>query len=511
MNHRSSHLIAAAALAILTTSTAGALADPDERPVRVVTFTDGDAARVEVDGDTALHGDSVVELQLKGTNPLCYAYSTNLRAEASTVPARRPAPTKAAAPIAAVTYDTAEAAAAGLKEAREAVAAALAAARRDASVDDVWRGCRTTPDVASQRARVELANEQLGAHGDEWMAAIVRARAAVSAARAAAQSAPPPEVAAGELALARQGVLDAEREERQASERLAAARTGGRKPPEDVVAAAERATQAANGARSRLSEAERRLTSAHRGLEIRQTALALDDEARAGERELVRIETEVTRAVALLAAAPSTVRRSLAAGEDVTVRITKVPLVRGRPMRGAKQTFASPQIVALRPILFDVGFGPTFTFRNTQEYGLGVRNTSESPQIRTRVVRTRDGLNFDGMVAVSAYVWGRRYLDDRVFDWRFLLPRPVVGASVAQPFSSGYAGLSIDPVQFVDVSAGLRWYEREKLIAPTVGSIAAPAEDGTPAEPVTQREVRRDVFVAVTASTDLFARWFGRR
>ena len=122
------------------------------------------------------------------------------------------------------------------------------------------------------------------------------------------------------------------------------------------------------------------------------------------------------------------------------------------------------------------------------------------------MARTEKKLIVDGVLSLSGYIWGARYLDDRVFDLEFLYPRPMVGLSLTEPTTTLYAGLQIDPIQFVDISAGVRWGTVQSLI----GYRGTAANPTLPAEPVVREEVKPSGFVAVTFSTDLVWRWVRR-
>jgi len=146
--------------------------------------------------------------------------------------------------------------------------------------------------------------------------------------------------------------------------------------------------------------------------------------------------------------------------------------------------------------------------RNTARYRTAWSPQSDVNREATwRVVRTEDELPLDAMVSLSAYLWGRRYLDGAVFDPMQLLPRPMIGLSLASPLDTLYAGLQIDPVQFLDVSAGVRFAPRERLVGPQVLDRALVTPDGEPQPPVTRSEVRPDAFVAVTLSANMIYDW----
>jgi hypothetical protein len=155
----------------------------------------------------------------------------------------------------------------------------------------------------------------------------------------------------------------------------------------------------------------------------------------------------------------------------------------------------------LEPIYFDIGIGPGIVVgRNTTAYDTVIRDG------RIQIARTEQKLIVDGVLSFSGYVWGTRYLDHRVFDLEFLYPRPMLGLSLTDPTTTLYAGLQIDPIQFVDISAGVRWGATRRLI----GYRGTAADPTLPAEPVVEEQVEPSGFVAVTFSTDLVWRWITR-
>jgi hypothetical protein len=114
----------------------------------------------------------------------------------------------------------------------------------------------------------------------------------------------------------------------------------------------------------------------------------------------------------------------------------------------------------------------------------------------------------DGTVTLSAYIWGPRYLDGEVFAWEQLLPRPMIGLSLTQPFSSLYLGAQFDPFpQFLDVSVGARVYSATELSGPAEGAPAQTDHDTNPVSPATRKVTSCAPFIALTASTDLFTGW----
>lgn len=455
---------------------------------RVVVFRGGTAPGFDASAPIEARGPLEIELRFESVSPLCWVVRSNAGGSSGRAPrAVAPAPPQVAPPQ----FASAEDAQRAVDSSLEAVASALGEARRALSLDRVWSAC---DDPDGQRARVVEATQAEQTHGARWLETMAVARATALAARS--------------LGVAADGFDPTELTE---ARRLLAEAEHAANAPAPKGAKVE--VPAGNGRlaalQSRVRELEARARQHRAARRVRESTLALGAAAHAAELELRRLAEDLRRAELLLAQAPTTTVRRLDAGQRWVVKVTRIPVLAGRPVAAAAEEYRSPPIRALRPVFFDVGLGPALTFRNVHEYGLGVTGDSSHP-VRTRVVETRDGLNLDGVLSVSAYVWGTRVLDDTVFHWKQLLPRPMVGFSLAQPFTSFYAGGTIDPIQFVDVSAGLRWYEADKLVFPAVGSVAPTDEQGRAGAPIVQREVRRDAFVAVTFSTDLAMRWILR-
>lgn len=503
---------AAAAFTVVAASAHDAAAD--HHASKVITFSDGAKPELKLDGEAQANGDVHVELRFTNTNPLCFSYSTNLGGvESKAGGGLKPAPTSKAPT--AQKFDSVDAAATGLRAAEKKLADALVAARRDASLEGLWGACGAGGNPAQQISRVEKAEAKLAQFGAAWHASVEESRAAAKAAIEAMETAPSVAAALSEVSTARANVDRAEKELRDAREKVSAASKFGKKASDELQDAVRQREADLKNARGALANVERKVAEAQRAQSVKGQARALLLQAGQGAHELADIRKDVGRASALISAQPVLAKGEVKAGEAKTVTVTKTPLVNGQPAGGG-QTFSAEEIEALRPVLFNLSIGPALTLENTQKFGLGVgpSDVDGAPQgnaVRTRVLQTEDGLNMDGVVALSMYVWGKRYRDDRVFEPEFLIPRPMIGMSMAQPFSSIYAGLQIDPIQYLDISGGVRWYNREKLIGPAIGSLAAPSEDGSPSQPVTQNEVRAAAFVSVTASTHLFARWLGIR
>jgi hypothetical protein len=440
---------------------------------RVLTFNDGPAPKLGLEGSRLVRGSGEIEVRFVGIDPLCYAYSVSFGVRAMGAPPRahQPAPFAIGpAPGAeAVDLGGAEGARTMLSEARLAVERAAGEARTQGSLDPIWAECDAGaphPDARRQRldSVASLTRARIAPNG-EWRKAIERALTVSLAVRAM-------------------------------SARMQA--------PSAKPAQTE-------------DETKRRADDAVAARELGLSARALEHDVRGTLRLIGHIVGEAERAQALLARAPGTVRRHVSEGKTVTVTITRTRLRRGLPAPGDPgESFESPEIETLSPILLDIGAGPSLTFRQTEAYGLGVAplvpedDADPAGPVTTRVVRTEEELNFDGVVAISVYLWGRRYLDDGIFNVRQLLPRPMVGLSMRQPFSSIYVGGQIDPIQFVDISVGARWFTRERLVGPQPGEPALRDERGNPAQPVVQDEFRPAPFVSLTFSTDLVHRWIKR-
>ena len=509
----------AAALVMGTTSRAAADAK------RLATFTEGPAPRLELDQSPLVPGALELEVRFLGARPLCYSYSVVL---SHGTPQRAPAPAEPrqaewfpqpGPATEAIDLGGADGARTMLGEARQALERALVEARSQASLESVWAECDANagnPDA--QRWRVETIARIVAIKagpGGTWRRAVERSFAVARAVRNMMdrmQSQPELE---RELAQRAQAAAQAERDEREASAQVAAAAKAGRKPTPEVASRHERAKAALSQANLALEETRKHLADRARSQGLAEAAYGFEEQTRMAARSLGQIVHEVERARALLARSPSGFLRHVAPGREIVLSVVRTRLRRGLAAPGDPgEAFESPTIETLSPILFDVGVGPGLTLRRTEAYGLGVaplERPGEPPgPVATRVIRTEEAINVDGVVSLSAYIWGRRYLDETILDARQLLPRPMLGLSMRDPFSSIYVGGQIDPVQFVDVSFGARWHTRERLIGPALGQPALLDENGNPAEPVTQDEYVVSPFVAVTFSTDLLHRWIRR-
>lgn len=442
---------ASAALLLLT----GASAAERSPERRVVTFHDGSVPRIEVSGDRFVHGEFELEIRFLNTNPLCFSYAVDGKSVAESK-SRTPPPA----------WDNMVSAAEGtqrfnsLREAQAAIDARIQdlgtlsmEAANEASIEQVWSAClwadppsRVMPLQHKRITEVDgMMRTRLGADG-AWTRMLV-------------------------------GTLDTLASVRKQIDTL---RSGAEVSPEQT-------------------ELERR--------RLGQSAVSLERYVTATLALVNRLQEDLQRAQTRLASTPASTTRRIAANREVVVEVQRSRLDRGQPDAALDTvTVTSEAYESLPPILFDVGIGPSLTFRNTEEYGLGQKVSGQPPNVK----RTKDSANVDVVIAMSMYVWGYRYLDDGIFDPMQLLPRPMVGLSMDQPFSSIYVGGQIDPIQFLDITIGARAYSTTHLIAPSEGQLAYMDENGDPAEPVTREGVTTQLFISLTASTDLFQRWIQR-
>jgi hypothetical protein len=516
-------LLSALAAALITSIAFDAAADG----TRVITFVEGHAPRIELDQSPLVPGALELEVRFSGARPLCYSYSVALsRGSLPRVPA--PAESRQAEWFPepgpgpeAIDLGGAEGARTMLGEARQALERALVEARSQASLESVWAECDANAGNAdAQRWRVETIARIVAIKagpGGTWRRAVERSFAVARAVRNMAERMRSQGELEREHAQREQALAQAERDERETSAQLAAAQKAGRKASQEITSRHERARQALSHASAALEEIKKQLTDRTRSQGLLEAAYGFEEQARMAARVFGQIVLEVERARALLARSPSGWVRRVAPGRELVLSVVRTRLRRGIAVPGDPgEAFESPTIETLAPILFDFGVGPGLTLRQTEAYGLGVAPLrSERPgepgePVATRVIRTEEAINVDGVVSLSAYIWGRRYLDETVLHARQLLPRPMLGLSIRDPFSSIYVGAQIDPVQFVDVSFGARWHTRERLIGPALGQPALMDENGNPAQPVTQDEYVVSPFVALTFSTDLFHRWLRR-
>jgi hypothetical protein len=514
-------VLSALAAALITSSAFEAAADDK----RVITFVEGPAPRIELDQSPLVAGALELEVRFSGARPLCYSYSVAI---SHTSLPRVPAPSESRQAewlpqpgpgLEAIDLGGAEGARTMLGEARQALERALVEARSQASLESVWAECDASAGNAdSQRWRVETIARIVAIKagpGGTWRRAVERSVAVARAVRNMAERMRSHAELERELVQREQALAQAERDERETSAQLAAAQRAGRKASQELTSRHERTRQGLANATGALDEIKKQLADRTRSQGLLEAAYGFEEQARMAARAFGQIVIEVERARALLARSPSGWVRHVAPGRELVLTVVRTRLRRGIAVPGDPgEAFESPTIETLAPILFDFGVGPGLTLRQTEAYGLGVAPLNQPGEpagpVATRVIRTEEAINVDGVVSLSAYIWGRRYLDQTVLHSRQLLPRPMLGLSIRDPFSSIYVGAQIDPVQFVDVSFGARWHTRERLIGPALGQPALMDEKGNAAEPVTQDEYVVSPFVSLTFSTDLFHRWLRR-
>jgi hypothetical protein len=460
-----------------------------------------------------VHGAFELEIRFRNANPLCYEYSTNIaasRVAASDLPLPERVPGIGSLGAQSSTNFSA------LDDAFTAVNAAqtdldemLNAARMQVSLEDVWASCDGRSDYASQRARVEAASrilaQRVGPMGS-WRQVLERAEAtALGGKRLARDLETGEQDAAQDVEAKKSALADVERKERALSDQVA---KGGatRKLKADL----DDALRDIAGAQRHLRESELKLNRHHRAGDLGRAAERLGERVAHALQALSANVAEINRARSLLARTPTAIRRQFRAGAKVAVIVERARLERGERVEGRRpQLFQVPMFEALRPVIIDLGIGPAIGIgHNTAHYATeySPRNADE-PTTAYRVVRTEQGIPADVLVTLSAYIWQARYFDDTVFDGMQLIPRPMIGVSLAHPLSSFYAGLSIDPIQFLDISGGVRWANEERLIGPASGERALVTPAGDPQPPVVREEVRPMGFVSVTVSTNLLYNW----
>ena len=482
-------------------------------------FRGGASPKLEPIGGRLVSGDLDLEIRFEGVNPLCYRYSVEgERPAVGPAAAHTPLPARGdiEAEVSPPSLSSAKLALRDLVAAGEELERTMADARSKASLNDVWRGCRTGSDPSAQRSRVEAASKAVAAgvgKNGAWRTAIVKAMSMARAGRRLARE------LGGTIGDANEQVEQARRDLKSARDRDEKAATAllqatkhGRKPPTGVTKEADAAAASLDAAEAKLRDAEDRLADVRRARDIGRRSRELGRTSRKAMRRMARLVRDVNRANSLLAKAPTTVHRRVEAGEDVNVVVRRTRLRRGFRAPAPVEVHHVHAFETLHPILVDIGVGPALGLgENTAEYGLAFGPRHADDNIAdVRVHREEQGLDLDGMVSISAYIWGRRYLDDRVFEPEFLIPRPMVGISLTDPTDAIYTGLSIDPIQFVDISFGVRWKNTEELVGPQVGDPALRDVDGQPVQPITREEVQPRGFVAITFSTDLVHRWIDR-
>ena len=469
---------------------------------RVVVFQDGAKPSFVIEGDRFARGPIDLEVRLAGTNPLCYRYRTKIDDKDVTPRAAPQSAAPAARPSVAPRAFTATA------EAREALdaatknlEAALSEAKAQLSLDAAWAACSTGGNPSSRVRSAAMALTKLGV-GGAWIKAIGEAQGTAQgvldlAKSAGAQRTDQPQ----ELGSRRRAVEQAAQNLQMARERLEDATKKRAKDLADHQSNFQHATTELERARRELAEAEARGTefAALPGLEA--DARRLLERSDAALQALETLSADVQRATARMSTETS-VKHRVPLGESVKVTVEKRPVEHRMQVEdAAAESFTSPAVEALQPIWVNVGFGPALTLgRNTTDWEVVHRDN--------RLVGARDEqeLIMDGLLSFSFYIYGPRYLDDTVFHPMQLIPRPMAGISLTEPTTSAYAGLQIDPLQFVDISGGIRWHTVEKRI----GWRNTDDELVQPEEIATKKEVTPSAFVAVTFSTDLFWRWIKR-
>jgi len=475
---------------------------------RVVTYVDGDKPHLEASGSQYVRGPLALELVFQNTNPLCYRYATNI-AKLARGPAKAGGATSAVTPVAPATFTNADEALTALRAANEALEQVAREARQQASLDAMWAECLQGGNFALQRSRVEAASSALErnlAPGGPWQQALAQAGAAARGALDfAAPLADAAATAQGALPARQEAVTRAERQLAQAREALA--RSKRKPPPAELQQAVDSASADLEAARHALEESDKSSAQSRAAPHVADTAERLAQRRNKVGQLLDRLSTDAAQARALIAAAPASVTRSYDAGETVHVTVVRTPLVHGEAVAGAASETSATELETLSPIILDVGFGPSLTIgQNSEEFELTVADSAGGGS-RLVAARTEKKLILDGIVSFSAYLWNKRYLDDTIFNPENLIPRPMFALSMEQPFESIYAGLQVDPIQFVDISGGVRWMTTKQVI----GQKVDPNNLAQVSAPQTREEVTPLYFVAITFSTDLFWRWAKRQ
>ncbi|NRA32173.1 MAG: hypothetical protein HRU17_02430 [Polyangiaceae bacterium] len=479
-----------------------------------MTFTDGASPQVDVIGAPKVHGPMDLEIQFQGANPLCFSYSTNIsasRVAASQIELPNQVPTVGVSnDTDAPRFVNVDRAFAAINDAKNDLDDAEYAATTNASLDSVWGACDSGAVFDAQRERVigvaAYAAQELSPTGD-WRMAIQRGKS----------------VALRATRLAREleaSVRDADREAAGRESELAAALRTEKRLAEQLKTSRsralrlehEQATRDLASAQRRAREAKLAATEKRNVVKLATAADVLNDHVDAVAKKLGELAADINRARSLLAQSPQSLKRHFAAGETVNVVIHRTRLNRGVAGDDPAQSFEVPQFETLEPVLFDFAVGPALGVgRHTESYGLAYfpgEPDAQNPDARSRVIRDEQGLNLDMMVSVSAFVWKQRYLDDGIYDPWQLIPRPMVGVSLLHPTERLYLGLSVDPIQFLNISGGVRIGTEERLIGPQVGDVALLNSEGEAQAPVTRDETRAMGFVSITVSNNLIYRWF---
>ncbi len=476
-------------------------ASADER--RVVVFQDGAKPSFSIEGDRFARGPIDLEVRLAGTNPLCYRYKTKIDDKDVTPRAApSPAPSATRPSVTPRAFTTPTEAREALDAAAKNLETAISDAKTQLSLDSAWAACEAGGNASS---RVQSATSALAKNGGAtgaWSKAISDAEATAQgilelSKTSGAQRAEQPQ----ELGSRRRAVEQAAQNLQMARERLDEATKKKAKDKADHESNFQYATTELERARRELAEAEARGADLAGMPALEADARRLLERSEAGAQNLERLSAEVARANALQTT-PATINHRVRLGESVKVTVEKKPIEHRMQVEdAAAESFTSPAVESLQPIWVDVGFGPALTLgRNTTDWEVVHREN------RLVGARSEQELIMDGLLSFSLYLYGPRYLDDTVFDPMQLIPRPMAGISLTEPTTSAYAGLQIDPLQFVDISGGIRWHTVEKRI----GWKNTDDELVQPEEIATKKEVTPSAFVAVTFSTDLFWRWIKR-
>ncbi len=508
----------ASAGASVSFGSGGAPSEPDagESNRRVVVFKGGSAPKLEAEPGRLVRGALDLEVRFEGVSPLCYRYHVTGADPSGGLPPKMSSdPLFASAGGAPATFADPKAARDALQAARQELARVVRQARQEVSLEAVWMQCDAGGgDPASRRTRVEKAVRAAASgvgSGGAWTRAIAQAENAASGARKLAQELGANARGAKNQARRLERELErAEQAHKAALANLENARFGRAK--QEAEQAVDAAASDAGRVETELRAARQEVRAAEQARQLGKASHKLMQKRKKAVRMLTSLVGNVARAEALLANSPTSMHRHYGAGDDVKLSVKRTRLRRGRHHGGHTEVYNIAPYETLSPILIDVSFGASLAIPdNTKKYGLTFGPRNEGDNVADfRVHRTEDGLDLDAVAFVSAYVWKERYLDDTVFDVWQLIPRPLVGFSLVDPLETIYVGASIDPLQFVDISGGVRFKVVQELIGPQVGDPALRNATGEPVDPVTRREVQPEAFVAVTFSTDLVHRWIAR-
>lgn len=460
-----------------------------------------------------MRGPLELEVRFRNANALCYEYSTNVAASRMAA-SDQPLPTRvpgigAFGAASSASFATLEDALSALNNSQTDLDEILNAARIQMSLDDVWAACDGGGDFATQRARVEsaarMAAERLGVDG-AWRQVLENAEAiSLGGKRLSRELATGEHDATQEVESRKTALSDAERKEREVRE--SAARSGRTKKVQEDIDDAARALAAAQ---RKLREGELNLNRHRRSGDLGRAAEQLGERVHHALETLSANVAEINRARSLLARSPTAIRRRFGPGENVAVVVERTRLDHGERVQGrGPQLFEVPAYVTLHSVILDIGIGPALGIgHNTAKFETVFSPASSlDPYPAWRILRTEQGLPLDAMLSLSAYIWQERYFDGVVFDAMQLVPRPMIGMSVAHPLDEFYAGFQIDPIQYLDISGGVRFANEQKLIGPRLLDRALVDGKGQPQPPVTRDEILASGFIAVTVSTNLLYSW----